>query len=181
MSTWICLLRGVNLGAHNKLNMPALRAALTDEGFSDVRTYIQSGNVIVRSDASGADDVARMVRDVINNRFDLTIPVVVRTPAQLRDLLTWCPFRVEALERPTVVHLLHLATPPDPDRATALAEQDWSPDEIAIGESDVAIKYATTMHRSRLQHSAVLRRLKVDGTARNWRTLQALVELTAEE
>lgn len=52
MSTWICLLRGVNLGAQNKLNMPALRAALTEAGLSDVRTYLQSGNVIAGSNAA---------------------------------------------------------------------------------------------------------------------------------
>jgi uncharacterized protein (DUF1697 family) len=63
---------------------------------------------------------------------------------------------------------------------TALIEESWGPDELAVGESAVAIKYATTMHRSRLQHSIVLRRLGVDGTVRNWRTVQALVDLTAD-
>jgi uncharacterized protein (DUF1697 family) len=93
---------------------------------------------------------------------------------------TWCPFREEAEDRPTAVHLLHLAAQPDPERAADLTQRDWSPDEVAIRGADVAIRYADTMHRSRLQHSAVLRRLRVDGTARNWRTLQALIDLTAD-
>lgn len=180
MSTWICLLRGVNLGAQNKLNMPALRAALAEAGLSDVRTYLQSGNVIADSDATTPEEIAGMVEDVLRSRFDLSVPVIVRTPEQLRRLAKWCPFREEALERPTLVHLLHLASRPDPDRVRALTQQSWTPDELAVDETDVAIKYATSMHRSRLQYSTIRRRLGVDGTARNWRTLQALVDLTAD-
>lgn len=179
MSTWICLLRGVNLGARNKLSMPELRAALSEAGMQDVRTYIQSGNVIGCSEVATRDEIAAFVGEVLSTNFDLNVPVIVRTPEELRRLLEWCPFRAEAQERPTVVHLLHLSARPEQNRVAALTEQSWSPDEIAIGEEDVAIKYATSMHQSRLQHSSVLRRLGVDGTARNWRTVHKLVELAA--
>ncbi|SDR98388.1 DUF1697 domain-containing protein [Microlunatus soli] len=181
MPTWICLLRGVNLGARNKVNMAALRDALTTAGLSEVRTHLQSGNVIVRSAVRTPDKVAGSIGDLLRDRFSLDVPVIVRTPQQLRDLLAWCPFRKEAAEHPATVHLLHLTARPDPDRLPALTGQDWEPDKIAIAEHDVAISYATSMHHSRLQHGAVLRRLGVDGTARNWRTVQALVDLTAAE
>lgn len=160
--------------------MPALRAALAEAGLTDVQTYLQSGNVIARSEASTAKEIAETVGTVLGDRFDLHVPVIVRTPEQLRHLLTWCPFRQAALDRPAVVHLLHLAAQPNPARVAALTDQSWSPDEVAVDEMDVAIRYATSMHQSRLQHSTVLRRLGVDGTARNWETLQALVDLTAD-
>lgn len=92
MPTWICLLRGVNLGARNKLNMPALRAALTDSGLGAVRTYIQSGNVIMDAPAATPGEAAAMVGDVLRERFGLDVPVIVRTPDHLRQLLLWCPF-----------------------------------------------------------------------------------------
>jgi uncharacterized protein (DUF1697 family) len=160
--------------------MPELRTALTESGFDDVRTYIQSGNVVVDSPADSAEDVADAIRNVLSRRFDLDVPEFVRTPEQLRQLSTWCPFREDAEDRPTAVHLLHLAAQPDPELAVDVTQRDWSPDEVAIRGADVAIKYASTMHRSRLQHGAVLRRLGVDGTARNWRTLQALIDLTSD-
>ena len=181
MSTWICLLRGVNLGAHNKLSMPHLRQALTDVGLARVRTYLQSGNVIMDSEVASKTEAAEIVSRVLVDSFALQVPVIVRTPDELRRLDTWCPFRAEALERPTAVHLLHLTEAADPDRVTALTEQRWEPDAIAVDGADAAIRYATTMHKSRLQHSTVLRRLGVDGTARNWRTFQALLELTADD
>jgi uncharacterized protein (DUF1697 family) len=179
MPTWICLLRGVNLGARNKLNMADFRAALTAAGLADVRTYLQSGNVIACSEASRAEEIAGVVEKVLDDRFGLRVPVIVRTPSELLELLNWCPFEKDALERPAAVHLLHLAARPSPDRVAALTQQSWGPDEMAVGEMDVVIRYATSMHQSRLQHSTVLRRLGVDGTARNWRTLRALVDLTA--
>lgn len=178
MPTWICLLRGVNLGATNKLNMPALRTALSEAGLSEVRTYIQSGNVIMNSDLSQPDQIAQLVEKIISNQFGLDVPVIVRTPERLRQLANWCPFRNEALDG-GIVHFLHLAAKPDPDRVTALTRQNWSPDALAVNEADVAIRYATSMHKSRLQYSTIRRRLGVDGTARNWRTLQALITLTA--
>lgn len=179
MPTWICLLRGVNLGATNKLNMPALRTALSEAGLSEVRTYIQSGNVIMNSDLSQPDQIAQLVEKIIGNQFGLDVPVIVRTPERLRQLANWCPFRNEALDG-GIVHFLHLAAKPDPDRVTALTRQNWSPDALAVNEADVAIRYATSMHKSRLQYSTIRRRLGVDGTARNWRTLQALITLTAD-
>lgn len=179
MPVWICLLRGVNLGATNKLNMSALRQALTDAGLSQVRTYLQSGNVVLGSDLTRPEEVAEIVGAVIKDRFRLAVPVIVRTPDRLRHLAHWCPFGDDAAAG-AVVHFVHLASRPAADRVTALVEQDWKPDDIAIDDVDVAIRYATSMHKSRLQHSRVLRRLGVDGTARNWRTLQALVDLTAD-
>lgn len=90
------------------------------------------------------------------------------------------PVRPDAAAGDGVVHLLFLTARPEPDRVSALTSQDWGPDAVAVRGSDVAIRYAVSMHKSRLQHAAVLRRLGVDGTARNWRTVQALVALADE-
>lgn len=171
------LLRGINLGARNKVNMPQLRAALVDAGFEDVRTYVQSGNVVTRSRHRNPERVADDVRAVLHEHFDLDVPVVVRSPQQLHDVLAWCPFPDDAAARPTAVHVLHLADEPAPERVAALLDEDWAPDELAVRGREVVTRYAETMRASRLQHATVLERLGVDGTARNWRTLQAVADL----
>lgn len=176
MPVWVSLLRGVNLGARNQVNMPRLREALTGNGFGDVRTYVQSGNVVATSAHRSPERVAAAVRAVVREHFGLDVPVVVRTPAQLRAVLDWCPFP-DAVASPTTLHVVHLAAQPDPARAAELLAQDWAPDAVAVRGTEAVIAYAATMHRSRLQYSTVTRRLGVDGTARNWRTLTALVEL----
>ena len=178
MPVWVSLLRGVNLGARNKVNMPRLRAALVEAGFDDVRTYVQSGNVVARSPHRDADRMAAAVRAVVREHFAVDVPVVVRSPAQLRAVLAWCPFPDDAAARPTAVHVVHLTADPDPDRVAALLSADWSPDRVAARGREIVICYADGMHGSRLQYATALKRLGVDGTARNWRTLQALVDLT---
>ncbi len=180
MPVWVSLLRGVNLGARNKVNMPRLREALADAGFDDVRTYVQSGNVVTRSAHRSPNKVSDAVRAVVREHFDIDVPVVVRSPRQLRDVLAWCPFPDDAAARPTAVHVVHLTDEPDRDRVAALIAEDWSPDGLAARGGEIVIRYADVMHTSRLQYATALKRLKVDGTARNWRTLQALVELTAD-
>lgn len=178
MPVWVSLLRGVNLGARNRVDMPALRTCLAEAGFADVRTYVQSGNVVTRSAHRSPVRVAEAVRETVHERFGVDTPVVVRSPRQLRDVLAWCPFPEDAAERPTAVHVLHLQEEPDADRVRALLSEDWSPDGVAARGRELVIRYGDTMRGGRLQHAAALRRLAVDGTARNWRTLGALVDLS---
>lgn len=180
MPVWVSLLRGVNLGARNQVNMPRLRAALPDAGFEDVRTYVQSGNVITRSRHRSPDRVADAVRATVLEHFGIDAPVMVRSPLELRDVLAWSPFPDDAAARPTAVQVLHLAAQPDPEQVAALLAEDWSPDGVAVRGREVVVRYAEVMHTSRLQHADALKRLGVDGTARNWRTLQALVDLTTD-
>ncbi|MDP9417140.1 MAG: DUF1697 domain-containing protein [Actinomycetota bacterium] len=177
MARWVCLLKAVNLGARNQVRMPKLREVLAAEGFEDVRTYVQSGNVVVSS-GLGADEVSAAMRSVVRDHFAVDVPVVVRTPEQLRAVLEWRPFP-DAQDRPTGVHVLHLTGTPEPERVEALLAEDWSPDELAVHGQEVVMRYDEAMHKSRLQHATVLRRLDVDGTARNWRTLTALTDLSA--
>ncbi len=177
MAVWVALLRGINLGSHNKLAMPALRTALSDAGFVDVRTYVQSGNVVLRSSHRSPAAVARAVQGVVRECSGVDTPVIVRTPDQLREVLTWDPFPQPADARPTTVHVVHLDRTPAPAAVDAVLTADWGKDEIAVRGPEAVLHYAESMHGSRLQAVTVLRRLGVDGTARNWRTLCALVGL----
>lgn len=176
---WVGLLRGVNLGARNQVNMPRLRQVLAGACFGEVRTYVQSGNLVARTPHRSPHRFGEAVRSCVREHFDLDVPVVVRTPAQLAELVAWNPFPDDAATRPTVVQVLHLAAPPEPGRVAALLAEDWSPDEVVARGLEVVIRYAETMHRSRAQHASLTRRLGVDGTVRNWRTVQAVLDLAA--
>lgn len=179
MPVWVSLLRAVNLGARNKVNMPALREALTEAGFDEVRTYVQSGNVVTRSSHRSPDAVAAAVREVVRSCSGVDTAVVVRSPKQLADVLAWNPFPEAAEFRPNLVQVLHLVDRPAQDKVRALLEADWGPDEVAARGQEVVLSFATGVQGSRLQPATALKRLGVDGTGRNWRTLTALVEMTA--
>ncbi len=83
MGTFVVLLRGINVGGHNKLPMADLRAALTTDGLADVRTYIQSGNVVLTAPAADAEVVGAQVRSVIATDFGLDIPAIALTADEL--------------------------------------------------------------------------------------------------
>jgi uncharacterized protein (DUF1697 family) len=177
MREWVCLLRAINLGARNKVGMPRLRKALDSAGFENVRTYVQSGNVVLSSGHRAAAEVAAAVRSVVQEEFGLDTPVLARTPEAVRDIVAWCPFPDDAATRPTAVQVVHFDTEPAATRVAATLAEDWSPDRLAIREWEACVMYAATMHVSRLQHATLLKRLGVGGTARNWRTMVAIADL----
>lgn len=170
-------MRGINLGSHNKVSMPALRAALTAAGFEDVRTYVNSGNVIVRSNHTKPDDVSAAVRRVVAECSDVDTPVLVRTYDQLAAILAWNPFPDAAASRPNLVMVLHLDAEPTPERVRDLLDANVAPDEIAARGREVVVAYEKSSQRSPTEKP--LKRLGVTMTARNWRTLTALARLAA--
>jgi uncharacterized protein (DUF1697 family) len=157
--------------------MAPLRELLAAAGFADVRTYVQSGNVVLSSTTRSAPKVAQAVRTVLRDGFGADVTVVVRTPAQLEQVIAWDPFPEQARDRPQHTYVLFLTGTPDRTKADALLAEDWTPDSVAARGAEVAITYADALSQSRLQHSVALRRLGVDGTARNWRTVQAILDL----
>lgn len=179
MPVWVSLLRAVNLGARNQVSMPRLREVLPAAGFAEVRTHLQSGNVITRSSHRSPEVVARAVRDCVRQHFGFDVPVLVRSPAQLVDVLAWCPFPIEAADRPTAVHVLHLAGEPEPARVEALLDEALGPDAVAVRGCEAVVRYGDGSGAGRFSNDRVLARLGVEGTARNWRTLSALVALTS--
>jgi uncharacterized protein (DUF1697 family) len=178
MRTWVALLRGINVGGHRKVSMPALREALADAGFENVRTYVNSGNVVLESSLAFAAKVSGAVHDVISDRLGMDVSVLVRTGPELAAVLAWNPFPEAAESRPQLVNVVHLAARPPAAKVRELLAADVSPDRLAARGSEVVVAYARSSQRSPTERP--LRKLGIEGTARNWRTLAALVELAGQ-
>lgn len=175
MITQVLLLRGINLGPHNRIAMPALREALTSEGFAAVRTYVQSGNVVLGSDEQ-PDNLAARTRALIASRFDLDIPVIVRTRDELAAVVAGNPipgadsdpkrytvtFLATAPPAEAVERLRALAQPAERFLAEGREFYSWHPEGIA---------------RSKLAAGLADRRLGVAATARNWTTVTTLLTM----
>jgi uncharacterized protein (DUF1697 family) len=175
LTTQVLLLRGINLGPNNRIAMPALREALTSEGFADVRTYVQSGNVVLSSDEP-PDELADSIRALIARNFDLAIPVVVRTRNELAAVVAGNPipgadsdpkrYTVTFLAAPppaeAVERLRALAQPAERFHADGREFYSWHPEGIA---------------RSKLAAGLADRRLGVAATARNWTTVTTLLKM----
>jgi len=175
MTTWIVLLRGVNVGGHRKVPMADLRRLLDAAGYGRVRTYIQSGNVVLDAEIEHDDQLARELAAAIEAEFGFDVAVTVRTREEWADLLATDPF---AGAGPADRHVVFLPEPPD---ASAYAEVDpaaYAPDRFAVIGRELHLFLPDGMGRSRLP--AVLDRATGRaGTSRNWRSVMALGELVA--
>jgi uncharacterized protein (DUF1697 family) len=174
--TWVALLRAVNLGSRNKVSMPKLRDALAAEGFTEVKTYVNSGNVVLDSSLRSAAKVGQAVHDVILDHFGVDTPVMMRTGPQLAKVLDWNPFPDAAGERPNLVWVLHLSGEPEAERVETFLAGDYGPVRVAHRGEEVVVDWHDRSGRPTVDRA--LKKLGVDATARNWRTLAALVELT---
>lgn len=172
----VALLRGINVGGHHKLTMADLRAALVAAGCSDVVTYIQSGNVVLRSPPR-LRDPASWLTDVISTAAGFAVPVVVRTAAELDRVLAENPYPVND---PKLVHAAFFR-----DRRAAAAYADvevgtFEPEHLAVIDKTVILWLPNGVGRSPLvsELERHARRERIDlGTLRNWNTVAKVHEL----
>jgi uncharacterized protein (DUF1697 family) len=178
MARHIVLLRGINLGSRNRIAMPALRDALEAEGFDHVRTYVQSGNVVLSSDAK-PDAVARTVERMINEHFGLDIAVVIRTRDELAEVVKRNPLG-DVAEDPKRYQVSFLAQELEADvieKLNAVAAE--SERLVAIGR-ELYAWHPNGVARSKLWGRLAGKGLGVTATARNWTTVTALLEMADE-
>jgi uncharacterized protein (DUF1697 family) len=176
--TWVALLRAVNLGARNKVSMPKLRDVLTEAGFTDVKTYVNSGNVVLDSTLRSPAKVGQRVHDLIARHFDVDTPVMMRTGAQLAAVADWNPFPDAAADHPNLVAVLHLSGAPEATAVETFLTGEYAPVRVAHRGEEVVIDWHDRTGRPKVD--TALKKLGVHATARNWRTLTALVELTRQ-
>jgi len=175
MARHILLLRGINLAARNRIAMADLRGVLEDASFDDVRTYLQSGNVVVASKAK-SDDVARKTERLIAKHFGLDIAVVARSRAQLARIVERNPLQKVA-KNPKRYQVSFLASKPGRDvieRVEAAAEP---PEQVVAIGREIYAWHPETIARSRLWTLLAGQKLGVIATARNWTTVTSLLEL----
>jgi uncharacterized protein (DUF1697 family) len=173
--TWAALLRGVNLGARNKVSMPDLRELFGELGHDDVETYLQSGNVLFRS-GRPRGELTQAIESGIRGRFGLDISVILRTRSELRATVKGNSFAGQQSD-PTKLHVTFLATAPGRERLAALEEKRFEPDEFRLKRDAVYLHCPQGYGRSKLSNAFFEQQLGVVGTTRNWRTVTALADL----
>jgi uncharacterized protein (DUF1697 family) len=177
VSTWIAFFRGVNVGGKT-LPMKQLAAALEDIGFTDVRTYIQSGNVLFTCPKATAPQLVKRIGDCVAKRFDFQPRVLVLSSKELAKAAAANPFR-QADENPKSLHLFFLAkTPPSPD-IEGLQRVKAKTEEFELKGKVFYLHTPAGFGVSKLAERAE-RLLGVEATARNWRTVCTVLEMANE-
>jgi uncharacterized protein (DUF1697 family) len=176
MKIYVALLRGINLGSHNKVAMPALRALVEGlGGCTDVTTYIQSGNVVLRSDKTAAA-LQTALEKAIAKEFGIDVAVFVRTTPQLQKIVDANPF-LKKRNDPSTLHVVFLSAKPKADGVKRITTDDWGGDEIEVVGEQAYLHCPNGYGRSKLGNAFVEKQLGVAGTTRNWRTTAKLLEL----
>ncbi len=176
METYVALLRGINVSGKNPMAMEALRDLFASLGHDDVRTYLQSGNVAFRSRRGDPAKIAGAIEARIARDLGLTVPVLLRTRAQIADVLGRNPFAVTRAE-PATLHVTFLAALPDPAAAAALEATRSLPDACSIVGREVYLHCPDGYGRTKLNNTFLERKLGVGATTRSWKTVTKLAEL----
>ncbi len=173
MSTWVALLRAVNLGTRNQVRMGDLRALLESLGYDDVRTHLQSGNALFAASGT-ASGLEKQIAGGISKRFGLDITVMVRSTAQLRNVVAGNPFGGAPAKE---LQVAFLSTVPPAAKVRAIDPKGYPPDELAFGTRAVYLHLRNGFQGSKLPD--LEKALGVRATVRTWNTVTRLGELAA--
>lgn len=175
MAAVIALLRGINVGSTKRMAMARLRELLEAEGYDDVQTYVQSGNVVVHTSES-APKVAEHIAKVIRTEWDFEVPVITRTRAQLEKIV-----QLDPLGRGDDDPKRHQVTFFDAKLPTApfqdLDRSGWGDAEFAVHGRELYTWTPAGIHSDKMLRSLGRAHEGMDGTARNWRTICKLIEM----
>lgn len=175
-ATHLALLRGINVGGKNKLPMNALVEIFLESGCTDVKSYIQSGNVIFTASKSASARVADQVTAKITERFGYRTPVILRTVDQLREVTLHNPF-LDAGTAPDTLYVMFLAGVPA-SRMVQKLDPERSPlDAFYVRGQEVYLHLPAGVANSKLTNAYFDSKLSTTSTSRNWRTVTRLLEL----
>ena len=168
---WVALLRGVNLGARNKVPMAELRARLEAGGYENVLTYIASGNVLLDGPA-GRKKLAADLEGVVADSFGVSTTVTLRKSRELAATVAAHPF-----DDASETHVAFLAARPTKTAVARLDELDGGANRAVLVGAEVYLRLTRGVHGSPLSIARLESVLGVPATLRNWRTVVALAEL----
>ena len=179
MSTYIALLRGINVSGQKKIQMAYLRKLFETLGLKDVQSYIQSGNVVFDiEDNISVSDLHQNIENAIQNQYGFFVPVLITTPGSIEQILTRNPYKKEAILEPNRVLITLLQDTPDPTLLASLCNLEYPPDRFEYNENSVFIHCPNGSGKSKLSNNFLETKLKVKATSRNYQTLKKILELT---
>lgn len=178
---YAALLRGINVGGSKKVPMAVLRPLIEGLGLTDVRTYLQSGNVAFTApDGGDEESLAASITKAITEEFGFTVDVLVRGHAYLKAVMADCPFPAAELEAKQL-HVTYFSEPVTAERFAAVDPAAFAPEDFRLGDRALYLYAPQGLGVSKL--GAQLARPGLNkgliATSRNWNTVTKLVELTA--
>lgn len=172
---YVALLRGINVTGKNMIKMETLRATFESLGFEDVKSYINSGNLIFNTAKTNDAKLAKKTHDAIQKDFGFDISVMVRPMAEIEEIVAWDPFKGQ-FESHKDVHVFFLNETLTAEQEALLLEQGNENELFAISGRHIVCLLKIHITDSAVGKGFIDKKLKVAATGRNWRTVNKLLE-----
>ena len=175
MTVYVSMLRAVNVGGTSRIKMDALRAVYESIGLKDVRTLLQSGNVVFRSTITDRDSLAKRITQELQRQLTLQVEVIVRTLGEIASIVERGPVLSPRAD-PAKLLVMFLSAVPDAAAQAALVKWHKGPEMLELRGPEIYLYYPEGVGRSKLTGAVLENKLNTSGTARNWNTLQKLLD-----
>lgn len=173
-SLTIVLIRGINVGGHKKIAMADLRALLESLGLADVKSLLQSGNLVFRSGRRTCAEVEQLLEVEAAKRLAVDAAFFVRTAEEWKGIVAHNPFHKEAERDPGHLVVMCLKDAPDKAALKALQAAIVGPEIVRANARHLYIVFPNGIGTSRLTNALIEKKLGTRGTARNWNTVLKL-------
>jgi len=177
MEIYIAILRGINVGAHRRIKMDALKAMFAKLKLENTETYIQSGNLVFQTKEKDYRKLEKQIKEGIAKDFGFDVPVMVRQLAELKTVFENNPFLKKGEEDIKPYHVTFLSEEPEQTDMDQIKEGNYAPDDYHIKSRAVYIYCEGSYHKTKLSNKFFEKKLKVEATTRNWKTVTKLVEM----
>jgi uncharacterized protein (DUF1697 family) len=177
MAVIVAMLRGVNLGPHHRIKMTDLCALCESLKLRDVQSYVQSGNVIFRTDERDLAALTKRLEKAFHRRFGFQSDTILRTAPELREVVAKNPFAKRRGIDPKKLLVTFLASAPSEEAKNLVSKMKTDPEELWIDGRELFIYYPDGMARPKISWVAIQKLLKTSGTGRNWNSVINLLQI----
>ena len=179
MQTYIALLRGINVSGQKLVKMDRLRSLFSQCGFENVRTYVQSGNLVFEAPRVSIAQLARKIEKEILEEFGFSVPVLVIPKAEFEKVVARNPFSGEKGGNPSRLYVTYHSQAPVRARLNVLAAIPAGNDRFHYAKGAVYLSCPEGYGKTKLSNAAIERALEGVATTRNWKTVNELSRLAA--
>jgi len=173
--TYIALLRGINVSGHRMIKMEELKNVLSELNFTNIRTYIQSGNIIFDSEKKDPAYLEKQIEEKILNHFEFHVPVVIRTRSELDNIHKDNPFLGKRNEPVDKLHVTFFPEHPEKEHLKKIEELLFLSDEFVVSGREAYLYCPNGYGRTKLTNQFFENKLKLTATTRNWKTIETLL------
>jgi uncharacterized protein (DUF1697 family) len=177
MKTRIAILRGINVSGHKVIKMKTLKEIFENLGFAKVRTYIQSGNVVFESDPPETGTLEIRISEAILDAVGFEVPVIVMDLSELEHVSSQNKFITDRGSEISRLHVTFLSAVPEKNLAESIMKEEYLPDEYLISGKTIYLFCPGGYGNTRLSNTFFEKKLKVQATTRNWKTVLELVKI----